>query len=100
MSHTQHNRPAAHSGNRARAIWKSGALPEEHRWAWQLVVTVEQPEFGIILDCGKVLWKGTVCQVDQSVGPRSPHSYIEAQNRQILDLRDSATGLWKRMGAS
>ena len=84
MSHTQHNRPAAHSGNRARAIWKGGALPEEHRWAWQLVVTVEQPEFGIILDCGKVRWKGTVRQVDQSALDRRTPTWKPRTGKSLI----------------
>ena len=81
-------------GERATATWKGGALPEEHRWAWQLDVTVEQPETGLILDQGAVHWKGAARQVDQSTPERRTPTWKPKPDKSWI-LRDAATGVWK-----
>ncbi|MBH9980038.1 MULTISPECIES: LPXTG cell wall anchor domain-containing protein [Bifidobacterium] len=81
-------------GERATATWKGGALPEEHRWAWQLDVTVEQPETGLILDQGAVHWKGAARQVDQSTPERRTPTWRPKPDKSWI-LRDAATGVWK-----
>ena len=81
-------------GNRATATWKGGALPEEHQWAWQLDVTVEQPDIGVILDSGKVHWKGSVRQVDQSTPERRTPTWKPRPDKSWI-LRNPATGIWK-----
>ena len=81
-------------GDRATATWKGGALPEEHRWAWQLDVTVEQPETGLILDQGAVHWKGAARQVDQSTPERRTPTWKPRPDKSWI-LRDAATGVWK-----
>ena len=81
-------------GNRATATWKGGTLPEEHRWVWQLDVTVKQPDIGVILDCGEVRWKGTSRQVEQSTPDRRTPTWKPRPDKSWI-LRDPATGLWK-----
>ncbi|AFU72060.1 hypothetical protein BA20089_06745 [Bifidobacterium asteroides DSM 20089] len=81
-------------GDRATATWKGGALPEEHRWAWQLDVTVERPETGLILDQGAVHWMGAARQVDQSTPERRTPTWRPRPDKSWI-LRDAATGVWK-----
>ena len=81
-------------GDRATAAWKGGALPEEHRWAWQLDVTVDRPETGVILDQGGVHWEGAARQVDQSTPERRTPTWKPRPDKSWI-LRDTATGAWK-----
>lgn len=81
-------------GDRATAAWKGGALPEEHRWAWQLDVTVDRPETGVILDQGGIHWEGAARQVDQSTPERRTPTWKPRPDKSWI-LRDTATGAWK-----
>ncbi|WP_339345764.1 LPXTG cell wall anchor domain-containing protein [Bifidobacterium apis] len=81
-------------GDRATATWKGGTLPEEHRWAWQLDVTVDRPETGVILDQGGIHWKGAARQVDQSTPERRTPTWKPRPDKSWI-LRDTATGAWK-----
>lgn len=81
-------------GDRATAAWKGGALPEEHRWAWQLDVTVDRPEIGVILDQGGIHWEGAARQVDQSTPERRTPTWKPRPDKSWI-LRDTATGAWK-----
>lgn len=81
-------------GDRATAAWKGGALPEEHRWAWQFDVTVDRPETGVILDQGGIHWEGAARQVDQSTPERRTPTWKPRPDKSWI-LRDTATGAWK-----
>ena len=81
-------------GDRATATWKGGALPQKHRWVWQLDVTVERPETGVILDQGGVHWKGAARQIDQSTPERRTPTWKPRPDKSWI-LRDTATGVWK-----
>lgn len=81
-------------GDRATAAWKGGALPEEHRWAWQLDVTVDRPETGVILDQGGIHWEGAARQVDQSTPEHRTPTWKPRPDKSWI-LRDTATGAWK-----